>query len=65
MISGMLVLMAAALPPNPRRESPPPGLEQHALPAGATAPAFTLPDANGGKWSLRGPATLVFYRGHW
>lgn len=65
MIPGMLMMMAAALPPNPKRESPPPGLEERALPAGASAPASTLPDANGGNWSLHGPAVLVFYRGHW
>jgi hypothetical protein len=65
MISGMLMMMAAALPPNPKRESPPPGVEQRALPVGAIAPALTLPDSNGGEWSLHGPAVLVFYRGHW
>lgn len=65
MISGMLVLMSAALPPNPMRASPPPGIEERALPAGAVAPALTLPAADGGKWSLHGPAVLVFYRGHW
>jgi hypothetical protein len=65
MILGLFVLMAAALPPNPKRESPPPGLEQRALPVGANAAAFTLPDANGGRWSLHAPAALVFYRGHW
>jgi len=65
MILGLLLLMAAAPPSNPMRQSPPPGLGQRALPAGATAPVFTLPDANGSKWSLHGPAVLVFYRGHW
>jgi hypothetical protein len=65
MIFGMLMMMAAALPPNPTRQSPPPGLEQRALPVGAPAPAFTLPDASSGNWSLHGPAVLVFYRGHW
>lgn len=64
MISGMLMLMVAA-PPNPMRESPPPGIEERALPVGAAAPAFTLPASDGGRWSLHGPAVLVFYRGHW
>ncbi len=62
---GILVIMAAVLPPHPTRESPPPGLEQRALAVGATAPVIALPDSTGGKWSLRGPAALVFYRGHW
>jgi len=65
MMTGMLMLMAAALPPNPTRESPPLGIEARALPVGAAAPHFTLPDAHGGQWSLHGPAVLVFYRGHW
>jgi hypothetical protein len=65
MIPGLLLLMAAAPPSNPTRQSPPPGLGQRALATGATAPVFTLPDANGGKWSMHGPAVLVFYRGHW
>jgi hypothetical protein len=65
MIAGTLMLMAAALPPNPKRESPPPGIEERALAVGAGAPHFTLPDANGGHWLLHGPAVLVFYRGHW
>jgi hypothetical protein len=65
MMAGMLMLMVAARPPNPLRQSPPPGIEEHALHVGAAAPAFTLPDANGGRWSLHGPAVLVFYRGYW
>ena len=40
------------------------------LQAGATAPAFTLPDAAGGRVALLelladGPVVLVFYRGAW
>jgi hypothetical protein len=65
MFLGMLLLMAAAPPSHPMRESPPPGLEQRALATGATAPVFSLPDANGGKSSIHWPAVLVFYRGHW
>jgi hypothetical protein len=65
MISVMLMMMAAAMPPNPTRASPPPGLDQRALPVGATAPALTLLDAKGGHWNLHGAAVLVFYRGHW
>ena len=65
MLTGMLMLMAAALPPNPKRESPPPDIEARALPVGAAAPGFTLPDANGSPWKLHGPTVLVFYRGHW
>jgi hypothetical protein len=61
----MLMMMAAALPPNPKRETPPSGIEQRALPVGAIAPAFTLPDATGGHWSPHRTAVLVFYRGHW
>ncbi len=65
MILGLLLSMVAAPPSNPMRQSPPPGLGQRALSIGATAPVFTLSDANGGKWGLYGPAVLVFYRGHW
>lgn len=60
-----LMMMTAALPPNPAREAPPPGIEARALAVGAAAPAFTLPDSSGGQWTRRGPAVLVFYRGHW
>jgi hypothetical protein len=62
---GMLMLMAAALPPNRTRQTPPPGIEEHALPVGAVAPGFTLPDTTGGQWTLHGLAVLVFYRGYW
>ena len=65
MMTGMLMMMTVAMPPNPGRQAPPPGLEQHALQVGAAAPGFNLPDANGGHWRLHGPAVLVFYRGHW
>jgi hypothetical protein len=65
MILGLLLLMAAAPPSNPMRQSPPHGLGQRALPTGAIAPVFTLQDANGRKWSIHRPAVLVFYRGHW
>jgi len=67
MMSGVLMMMAAvaAFPPNPKRESPPPDLEQNALAVGASVKPFSLPDANGGKWSLLGTSVIVFYRGHW
>jgi peroxiredoxin len=46
------------------------GLAARALPAGAEAPTFVLPDGDGMIWSsadlLRsGPLVLVFYRGRW
>ena len=58
------------LPPNPKREAPPPDIERTALPVGAQAPAIDLPTEGGGRWSLRdalqrGPAVLVFHRGSW
>ena len=45
-------------------------LTQHSLPAGQTAPNFTLPDATNQLVSLAtllgsGPVVLVFYRGNW
>jgi hypothetical protein len=60
----------AAIPPNPKRESPPPGIETRAIVAGREAPEIDLPDVNGRRWSLRehlrsGPVAIVFYRGHW
>ena len=46
------------------------GLADHALAAGDTAPAFTLPSATGKSVSLaeqlaEGPVVLTFYRGAW
>ena len=56
--------------PNPRRESPPIGIEDRSIAVGAKAPAFTLESARAGDWDLsqalaRGPVVLVFYRGDW
>lgn len=46
------------------------GLAEKALQAGATAPDFTLPDAQGhpvtlAKLLAKGPVVLTFYRGGW
>lgn len=65
MLPGMLMMMAAAFPPNPTRAAPPPGIESRALAVGASAPGFTLPDSSGKDFHLKGPAVVVFYRGHW
>ena len=64
-MTGMLVMMAAALPPNPMRTTPPAGIEARALGVGSAAPNFSLSEATGGQWSLHGTSVLVFYRGHW
>jgi hypothetical protein len=57
----LLALGCGALFPRPRGP---------VLPPSAQAPSFTLPDQTGAPVSLadltrRGPAVLVFYRGHW
>ena len=65
MMLGMLMMLAAAAPPNPGRATPPPGLEARALAVGAVAPELSLPEAGGGQWKMQRPAVLVFYRGHW
>jgi len=62
--------VAIAVPPNPTRPSPPPGLAERALRPGVAAPALSLPSASGPAWSLAaaradGPVVLVFYRGDW
>ncbi|HTK32196.1 MAG TPA: peroxiredoxin-like family protein [Candidatus Saccharimonadaceae bacterium] len=46
------------------------GIASRAMSAGNRAPAFTLPDARGGRTSLgsllaRGPVVTTFYRGSW
>jgi peroxiredoxin len=46
------------------------GVEKNALPMGAKAPSFTLPDALGRPISLagllqQGPVVVTFYRGEW
>lgn len=61
---------AMGLPPNPARETLPPGIEQSALAVGADAPDFWLLSATGERWTLSekrqsGPVVLTFYRGHW
>lgn len=65
-----VVALAAGVPPNPRRASPPPGIEESAVKVGAVAPTFELEATTGTKVSLksaleRGPAVVVFYRGFW
>jgi hypothetical protein len=61
---------AMGLPPNPARETLPPGIETRALAVGADAPEFSLLSATGDHWTLSekrqsGPVVLAFYRGHW
>ena len=34
-------------------------------PTSETAQPFTLPASDGTQVAMRGPAVLVFYRGHW
>ena len=65
-----LLAIAAGFPPNARRTTPPPGLEERALKLGAAAPAISLPTSGGAPFVLadqlrRGPVALVFYRGSW
>lgn len=62
--------LAAGVPPNPRRATPPPGIEESAVKVGTVAPAFELESTTGARVSLkstleRGPAVVVFYRGFW
>jgi hypothetical protein len=62
--------VAVAVPPNPARPDPPPGLADRAVRPGGVAPALSLPSASGPSWSLAaaradGPVVLVFYRGDW
>lgn len=72
-ISAVLTMRAAvvvAVPPNPTRSDPPPGIADRALGPGAAAPDLSLPSASGATWSLAaaradGPVVLVFYRGDW
>jgi hypothetical protein len=57
-----------AVPPNPRRDTPPPSLR--ALAEGKPAPGVDAASSLGGGWSLArarrsGPVVLVFYRGDW
>ncbi|MBI3447705.1 MAG: hypothetical protein HY049_02105 [Acidobacteria bacterium] len=73
----ILILLVAILPaaaiaavPNPRRQTPPSGIEGRAVAPGAVAPSFVLESSQGGTWDLskalqEGPVVLVFYRGSW
>lgn len=77
--SGLGILLGAAaasaapssgIPPNPTRQTPPPGIEANAKKAGDEAPAFKLPAADGKSFELgehlkTGPVAIVFYRGFW
>lgn len=55
------VTSALAFPPHAGRATPPPGIEARAAAVGAPAPAL-----EGLAAALeRGPAVVVFYRGHW
>lgn len=55
------VTAALAFPPNAGRTTPPPELETRAAAVGAPAPTLEgLAPA-----IERGPAVVVFYRGHW
>jgi hypothetical protein len=63
-------MLAVGGVPNSRRESPPPGIDEHAIAVGAVAPEASLESAHGGRWVLAealedGPVALVFYRGDW
>lgn len=67
--AGFLVA-TAGIPPNPGRQTPPPGLEDRARKVSEQAPAFELPAASGGSVALAqalkgGPVAVVFYRGFW
>lgn len=60
----------AGPPPHATRPGAPPGIEAGAAKVGAPASAFSLPAADGSRWTLndalaRGPAVLVFNRGDW
>jgi copper chaperone CopZ len=60
----------AGPPPHATRPGAPPEIEARAVKVGAPAPAFSLPAADGGRWTLkdalaRGPVVLVFNRGDW
>ena len=64
------VVAMAGIPPNPGRQTPPPGLEERARKAGEPAPEIALPDDAGKSFALaqalkKGPVAVVFYRGFW
>ncbi|HZA50153.1 MAG TPA: hypothetical protein VE549_05385, partial [Myxococcaceae bacterium] len=78
LVVGMLLLLGSAaiavdarsFPRNPTRSDPPPRISETARTVGSRAPHLSLPSSTGEKWSLsdalqKGPAVLVFYRGHW
>lgn len=61
---------AMGYPPNPRRESPPPGVPASAVAADKPMPDGTLRDDKGATVQLstaarEAPLLLVFYRGAW
>jgi hypothetical protein len=69
-VAAAILLAGAGPPPHAARPGAPPGIEARALKVGAPAPAFSLPAADGSRWTLkdalaRGPAVLVFNRGDW
>jgi hypothetical protein len=46
------------------------GQAERSVPEGSPVPRFSLPDRNGGRWTLesalhRGPLVLTFFRGNW
>jgi hypothetical protein len=68
--AALALLVAAGPPRHAGRREAPPGIDARAIEVGARAPPLELPTADGARWSLaealaRGPAVLVFYRGHW
>ncbi len=58
-------------PPNAGKAVAPPQVGDHAIAAGAAAPAIALPDDAGATWTLgdalakHARVVLVFYRGDW
>ena len=69
-LAGCSLRVPGGFPLGGARDSPPPGLAEKALPLGAAAPDFTLPDAHGQPIQLsallrQGPVVALFYRGRW
>ncbi|MBE2248191.1 MAG: hypothetical protein IAE78_01500 [Myxococcus sp.] len=60
------VMKSVELPPNPRRKTPPPGVEATALAVGARVPAVSVTMSDGTTAPLTGrPTALLLYRGSW
>jgi hypothetical protein len=64
------LLAGAGFPSHATRPGAPPGIEARAVKVGESAPAISLPAADGSRWTLkdalaRGSAVLVFNRGDW